>query len=72
MSESKPFFPETDGFVPLLKKVEAIVERDVALAEAARPGVLAESRSLPRDALTAAWQRAPGEVATGRVVDARA
>jgi hypothetical protein len=67
MSEPLPLFPETYGFVPLLEKVEAMVMDDMARAEAARPGVLAESRSLD-----SAWENAPGETATGRVTDGRA
>jgi len=72
MSDPLPLFPETYGFVPLLEKVQASVKADVARVEASESGVLAESRFLPRDALTSAWQRAPGETITGRVADVRA
>lgn len=72
MSEPLPLFPETYGFVPLFEKVHTAVLDDMARVEASESGVLAESRFLPRDALTSAWQRAPGETVTGRVTDVRA
>lgn len=67
MSEPLPLFPETYGFVPLGEKVTAFIREDMARVEAENPGVLADSRALPT-----AWQRAPGEAATGRVADATA
>jgi hypothetical protein len=72
MSEPLPLFPETYGFVPLLEKVQASVKADVARAEAAEPGVLAESRRMAPQSAASGGVAAPGELSTGRVADAEA
>jgi hypothetical protein len=57
---------DPDTFVPLVEKVDAFIKDDMAKADASRPGVLAESRTLTPPG---AWRRAPGEADTGRVAD---
>ncbi|MEF3695570.1 hypothetical protein [Desulfolutivibrio sp.] len=72
MSEPLPLFPETYGFVPLLEKVRASVQADVARVEASGSGVLAESRRMAPQPAASGGVAAPGELSTGRVADAEA